>query len=93
MRPFFARQALWAYPMYAGIGGAFGYWLTGVEDRQMRLLSDTRERLLEKRRRRADRDLHEATDSQKHGESIFASPLVVKEIGIDVPGGERKKAV
>ena len=91
MRPILQRQALWAYPMYAGIGGAFGYWLTGVEDSQMRILGETRDRLLEKRRRRSERDLHAPTDSQKHDESIFASPRVIKEYGYDIPGGETKR--
>ncbi|GAB7357202.1 hypothetical protein MBLNU459_g8187t1 [Dothideomycetes sp. NU459] len=78
MRPFFARQSLWAYPMYAGVGASFGYWLTGIEDRQMRILADTRDRLLEKRRRRAERETI-GTDSQKHDDGLFASPVPIKE--------------
>lgn len=57
MRPFFNKESLWAYPLFGGIGGSFGYWLMGVEERQMSLLADRRERLLEKRRRSAERDL------------------------------------
>lgn len=40
----------------------------------MRILGETRDRLLEKRRRRAERELNAPTDAQKHEESIFASP-------------------
>ena len=56
MRPFFNRGSLWAYPLYAGVGGSFGYWMMGVEERQIKLLSDRRDSLLEKRRRRAERE-------------------------------------
>ncbi|KAF1345883.1 hypothetical protein BDV97DRAFT_319491 [Delphinella strobiligena] len=79
MRPMLQRQSLWAYPMYAGIGGAFGYWLTGVEDTQMRILGETRDRLLEKRRRRDERELNKGTNFQKNQEGLFASPRVVQE--------------
>lgn len=56
MRPIFERQALWAYPLFAGVGGSFGYWLQGVENRQLKLLANRREALLEKRRRRDERE-------------------------------------
>ena len=56
MRPFFAKEGLWAYPFFAGIGGSFGYWLSGVEQRQLQILADRRDRLLEKRKRRAERE-------------------------------------
>ena len=56
MRPFFQRDTMWAYPIFGAVGGAFGYWLQGVEERQFRLLTDRRDSLLEKRRRRADRE-------------------------------------
>lgn len=49
-------ETLWAYPVFAGFGASFGYWLTGVEQRQMKLLADRRDRLLEKRARRAERE-------------------------------------
>ncbi|KAI9678618.1 MAG: hypothetical protein M1817_005675 [Caeruleum heppii] len=61
MRPFFNKESLFAYPAYAGIGGSFGYWLAGVEERQYKILYDRRERLLEKRRRRAEREGRELT--------------------------------
>ena len=56
MRPMFAREGIWAYPFYAGVGGTFGYWLKGVEDRQLNILRERREILLEKRRRRDERE-------------------------------------
>lgn len=55
MRPFFNRGSLWVYPIYAGIGGSFGYWLNGVESRQVAFLQQRRDSLLDKRRRRAER--------------------------------------
>lgn len=75
MRPFFQSRSLWAYPMYAGIGASFGYWLKGVEDRQVRILGETRDRLLEKRRRQRERDggFNIGDDAQKNQEGIFAS--------------------
>jgi len=59
MRPFFTRDALWAYPVFAAAGGSFGYWLTGVEERQIKILSDRKKSLLEKRRRRAELEASE----------------------------------
>jgi hypothetical protein len=56
MRPLFNKESLWVYPIYAGIGGSFGYWLMGVEQRQFRLLADRRDALLEKRARRRERE-------------------------------------
>ena len=93
MRPFFTREALWAYPMYAGVGASFGYWLKGVEDRQMRILAETRDRLLEKRRRRAERDgINSGTQAQKDREGLFASPTVVERFGLgETEQGKRVK--
>ncbi|KAF2196047.1 hypothetical protein GQ43DRAFT_445463 [Delitschia confertaspora ATCC 74209] len=51
MRPLFNKESLWVYPIYASIGGSFGYWLMGVENRQFKMLSDRRESLLAKRAR------------------------------------------
>lgn len=56
MRPLFNRSSLWVYPVYATIGGSVGYWLTGVEARQVDFLNKRREALMEKRRRRAERE-------------------------------------
>ena len=60
MRPFFNKESLWAYPVFGGAGASFGYWLQGVEDRQMKILGARRTSLLEKRARRAERELAEA---------------------------------
>ncbi|MCJ1354111.1 MAG: hypothetical protein MMC33_004098 [Icmadophila ericetorum] len=56
MRPFFNKESLWAYPVFAGAGASFGYWMMGVEQRQLKILADRRDGLLEKRRRRAERE-------------------------------------
>jgi hypothetical protein len=56
MRPFFSRDVLWSYPVFAGAGAGFGYWMMGVEERQISLLTARRDSLLEKRRRRAERE-------------------------------------
>ncbi|OQE23852.1 hypothetical protein PENSTE_c008G06524 [Penicillium steckii] len=56
MRPMFCKDALWAYPLFASVGGSFGYWLQGVEQRQLKMLAQRREAILEKRRRRDERE-------------------------------------
>lgn len=56
MRPFFNKESLWAYPLFAATGASFGYWLTGVERGQLKHLADRRQSLLEKRQRRAERE-------------------------------------
>ena len=73
MRPFFNKESLWAYPVFAAAGGSFGYWLTGVENRQMKVLSDRRNRLLEKRRRRAEREGTAAQGAEDRGVSSAAT--------------------
>lgn len=60
MRPLFHKNTLWVYPVYAGIGGGFGYWLLGVEERQNAFLSEKRDALLEKRRKAAERDSNQS---------------------------------
>ena len=70
MRPFFNKESLWAYPVFAAAGGSFGYWLTGVESRQMKILTERRNSLLEKRRRRAER---EAASEKAEEAGILAS--------------------
>jgi hypothetical protein len=52
MRPFFQKGGMWVYPIYAGIGGSFGYWLQGVDQRQMEMLQQRKEMLLAKRKKR-----------------------------------------
>ena len=56
MRPMLAKESLWVYPLFAGVGGSFGYWLQGVESRQLKILAQRREAILDKRRRRDERD-------------------------------------
>ncbi len=56
MRPFFNKSSLAGYPIFAGVGASFGYWLGGVQERQQTILSARRESLLEKRARRAERE-------------------------------------
>ncbi|RYP41026.1 hypothetical protein DL769_011666 [Monosporascus sp. CRB-8-3] len=60
MRPFFNRGSLWAYPVFAGAGASFGYWLQGVEERQTAVLEERKQTILEKRARRAAREAGEA---------------------------------
>ena len=55
-RSMFLKESLWAYPVFAGVGGSFGYWLQGVESRQLKMLAQRREAILEKRRRRDERE-------------------------------------
>lgn len=86
MRPF--HHQLWAYGIYGGLGASFGFWLQGVEDKQMRYLRDTRDRLIDKRKRRAEREggLNIGTGYQKDQEGLFASPKVQVETGAELPG-------
>lgn len=57
MRPLITKRGLFlVYPIYAGIGGSFGYWLQGVEQNQDKVIADRRDRLLEKRKRRDERE-------------------------------------
>lgn len=52
-RPFFNKESLWAYPIFASVGASFGYWLQGVDERQSAILAARKESILEKRARRA----------------------------------------
>ncbi|KAF2764699.1 hypothetical protein EJ03DRAFT_331602 [Teratosphaeria nubilosa] len=96
MRPFLSNPI--AYPIYGTIGAAFGYYIQGVENNQMRYLRETRDRLLEKRRRRAEREGSTignlGTEFQRDQEGLFASPKVVVEKAEHIPDGpvERTKA-
>ena len=56
MRPIFARNILWTYPAYAAGGASFGWWLQGVDDRQTATLDERKAVLLDKRKRKAERD-------------------------------------
>ena len=71
MRPLFGMGSVWVYPVYAGIGASFGYWLQGVETRQVALLRERREALLEKRTRREVQLA--GTPSQRLGERGVAT--------------------
>ena len=67
MRPFFNRGSLWGYPLFAAVGGSFGYWMEGVTQQQLRVLSQRKESLLEKRRRRAEREARQGVAGQVDG--------------------------
>ncbi|PWW72774.1 hypothetical protein C7212DRAFT_301237 [Tuber magnatum] len=56
MRPFLARDTAWGYPVFAAVGGSFGYWLSQVDKRQTEILARRRESLLEKRKRARERE-------------------------------------
>ena len=56
MRPFFYRQGLWVYPLFASVGASFGYWLEGVDQTQTKMLADRKASILEKRARRAQKE-------------------------------------
>lgn len=53
---YFHLNRLWAFPFFAAVGGSFGYWMMNVDNAQLKLLADRRDRLLEKRKRRAERE-------------------------------------
>ncbi|KAK8041229.1 hypothetical protein PG994_014236 [Apiospora phragmitis] len=61
MRPFFNRGTLWTYPVFAGVGASFGYWLQGVNERQKAILDERKQIILEKRARRAQREVERQT--------------------------------
>ncbi|KAB5563250.1 NADH-ubiquinone oxidoreductase kd subunit [Coniochaeta sp. 2T2.1] len=61
MRPLFMRQSLWAYPVFAGVGASFGYWLEGVDERQTAILEERKKSILEKRARRSEKEIGNAT--------------------------------
>jgi hypothetical protein len=57
LRPMFAKQSnLWLYPVYAAIGGGFGFWLEGLGVSHNKMLQERKESLLEKRRRKLERE-------------------------------------
>lgn len=56
MRPFFHKQTAWGYPLFGAIGAGVGFWLTGVQERQLKALTERRDALMDKRRRRAERN-------------------------------------
>ncbi|KAI3321735.1 hypothetical protein HD806DRAFT_536826 [Xylariaceae sp. AK1471] len=60
MRPLFNKGSLWAYPVFAGVGASFGYWLQGVDERQTAMLEERKQVILGKRARKAARDAEKA---------------------------------
>ena len=56
MRPFMTKQAWLGFPIFAAVGGSFGYWLEGVDQRQTELLQGRKASIIEKRARRAARE-------------------------------------
>ncbi|KUI71332.1 hypothetical protein VM1G_06917 [Cytospora mali] len=56
MRPLFNRGSLWVYPIFAGCGASFGYWLEIVDKNQTAILNERKELILAKRARRAARE-------------------------------------
>ncbi|QDS77424.1 putative NADH-ubiquinone oxidoreductase 14 kDa subunit [Venturia nashicola] len=63
MRPLFNKTSLWAYPVYAAIGGSFGFWMQGVDTSQMKAIAERKGRLIEKRLRRAQREGTQTADA------------------------------
>ncbi|KAI0123065.1 hypothetical protein BJ170DRAFT_698203 [Xylariales sp. AK1849] len=63
MRPFFNRGSLWAYPVFAGVGSSFGWWLQGVDERQTAMLEERKQVILDKRARRAVRDADKVAEA------------------------------
>lgn len=47
---------LWAYPVFGGVGASFGYWLEGVDKKQVEIIQERKEAILAKRARRAARE-------------------------------------
>ena len=56
MRPFMTKKAWLGFPIFAAVGGSFGYWLEGVDKRQQELLAERKASIVEKRARRAARE-------------------------------------
>lgn len=70
MRPFFHRTSFYIYPIFGAAFGSIGYWLQGVEDRQIAMLTERREELLRKRQRRAER----LEDPVMEGDTVSGPP-------------------
>ena len=89
MRPFFQRENWLIYPIYGGLGASFGYWLQGVENNQMRYLSNARDQLIEKRKRRAEMEGGSGRDagtrSQRENESLAPKARLVNPKPIELP--------
>lgn len=79
MRPFFNRGSLWVYPLFAAVGGSFGLWMESVGGKQMSILNERKASLLEKRKRRAEREAQSGVEGQIDG--------AVHEAAVDAKGG------
>ena len=55
MRPFLHPKLFWGYPLFGAVGGSFGYWVQGVDERQVAHLQERKQSILDKRARRAER--------------------------------------
>lgn len=49
-------KLFWAYPVFGACGASFGYWLEGVDKKQVEILQERKQIILEKRARRAMRE-------------------------------------
>ena len=70
MRPLITKGSLWAYPWYAGIFGSFGWWLTGVETRQLHWIEKRKTLFLEKKARVEELQRKEAEEAAARGEEV-----------------------
>lgn len=62
----FGKGNRWQYPLYAGAGAAFGYWLDGVDARQSAVLEERKNTLLEKRARMKAREAEAGAAAGAH---------------------------
>ncbi|KAK3899926.1 NADH2 dehydrogenase [Staphylotrichum tortipilum] len=67
MRPFFHPKILWGYPLFGAVGGSFGYWVQGVDERQVAHLQERKQSILDKRARRAERLAAAQTETEASG--------------------------
>lgn len=75
MQPPFLTKTLWVYPVFGGVGASFGYWLQNVEDKQIRYLQEAKDKLLERRKRRQEREEFNAGNAeQKHEHGLVPTP-------------------
>ena len=65
MRPLLHN--MWAYPTFASVGAGFGYYLEGLTQRHRGILEDQKERLLEKRKRRDEKERLRGVEGQTDG--------------------------
>ncbi|KAI5289877.1 hypothetical protein KEM52_000638 [Ascosphaera acerosa] len=68
-RPIVEVPKLWVYGLFGGLGGTVGYWLQGVEDRQLAMLAERKAVLLAKRARQAARE----QEGEESGAAVASS--------------------